>query len=245
MQGDDRLFDYALRSIAAATDYQRLVAFLHELRDLYGVAHIAYHAAHVPAVDRRGTLVLLTYNPEWVQRYIHRDYFQIDPVEIAWQGTIAPVDWNEVNNTSPRARSFFREAECFNVGRQGLSIPIVGGALFTFTANVSEDDWPAFRRHRQAELGMVGQYLHHRVLELASPATRVVSKLSKRELQCVKLLSAGFAVKQIAGAMALSETTVRDYVRSACRKLHCVNARELVPKAIALELVDVTKLHSV
>jgi DNA-binding CsgD family transcriptional regulator len=244
MQCDEGTFGYALRSIAAATSSQRLVAFLHELRDLYGFAHIVYHAAHVPASDRRSGLVLLTYEREWVERYVGRDYFQIDPVEIAWRTAIVPIDWADLDRSSPRVKAFFTEAERFEVGRHGLSIPILGGALFTFTANVGNDEWPRLCRSRMAEMGMLGQYLHHRVLELAAPASTPLSALSERELQCVRLLFLGYAPKQVAGAMGISQTTVREYVKAACRKLQCASARELVPKAIALGLVDITKLQS-
>ncbi len=71
-----------------------------------------------------------------------------------------------------------------------------------------------------------------------------VSPLSDRETQVLLLLSRGLANRQIAGALALSENTVRAHVASIFGKLGVSSRTEAVATAIrngVIELEDVAQ----
>ena len=84
---------------------------------------------------------VLTYDPGWIARYKDNDYFKIDPVVICGTKSFLPLDWSHLDRESAVARGFFAEADRFDVGRQGITLPVRGAggerALFTITANMS------------------------------------------------------------------------------------------------------------
>jgi Autoinducer binding domain len=76
-------FEQARGAIERADSVDKLSAVLVDLRNESGLAHLVYHAAHVPAFNKSNPLLLLTYDDAWVKRYVERDYFSIDPVVLA------------------------------------------------------------------------------------------------------------------------------------------------------------------
>ncbi|WP_059104931.1 helix-turn-helix transcriptional regulator [Shouchella shacheensis] len=76
---------------------------------------------------------------------------------------------------------------------------------------------------REDELSLLSQYFHS--FFLPSPKKNM---LSKRETEVLQHLANGYTIKQMAGLMALSEFTVRDYVSSLMRKLGVNHRAEAV-----------------
>ena len=72
--------EQALTAIERAKSVAELSAMLFDWRNESGVAHLVYHAVHVPVSEKPNPLLLPTYDEVWVKRYVERDYFQIDPV---------------------------------------------------------------------------------------------------------------------------------------------------------------------
>src|SRR5260370_26390887 len=102
-------FESALAAIERAKSVDELSAILVDWRDESGVAHLVYHAAHVPVCQKLNPLLLLTYDDAWVKRYVERDYFRIDPVVIAGRNGFLPIDWMTVEHQTPEARHFFAD----------------------------------------------------------------------------------------------------------------------------------------
>ncbi len=138
-------FEATLEQISQAATLDDLSSLMSELRGAYGLAHIVYHAVHLPAVQKPNPILLLTYDSEWVKRYTERDYFRIDPVVRHGRSGFLPLDWSEVDHESLEARRFFREAERYDVGRNGMTLPIRGPggerALVTLTSNAATTEW--------------------------------------------------------------------------------------------------------
>src|SRR5579872_672034 len=88
----------------------------------FGLEHLAYAAINLPF--RPGPLVAVSYAPEWQKHYLHQDYVNLDPVVQAGMGGILPIDWSSIDRSNPVITRFFDEAQGFNVGPRGLSIPI-------------------------------------------------------------------------------------------------------------------------
>lgn len=71
-----------------------------------------------------------------------------------------------------------------------------------------------------------------------APRTEPVHALAPRELEIVALLAEGFADKQIAGRLGLSESTVKGYLRSAYEKLGASDRAQAVAIALRGHLID-------
>jgi DNA-binding CsgD family transcriptional regulator len=236
-------FEQARSAIERAQSVDQLSGVLADWRDESGLAHLVYHAVKVPASDKSNALLLLTYDDAWVQRYLERDYFRIDPVVAAGRRGFLPIDWLTVERHSSEARHFFAEAESFGVGRHGFTVPIRGPAgeraLFSMTTNATDEHWHRWRFSHLRDFHLLAHYFHDRAMQLAGlRAGDVLRPLSAREKQCLERLIVGQAPGQIAAALGLSVSAVHAYLRSARRKLQCATIEQAIAKAIRLDLVQ-------
>jgi DNA-binding CsgD family transcriptional regulator len=230
-------------AIERARDLATLTAMLSEWRDGSGLAHLVYHAVHVPLCAKADPVLIVTYDGAWVRRYVEQGYFQVDPVVIAGRAAFLPIDWMTVDHETPAARHFFAEAESHGVGRHGITLPIRGingeRALFTFTSNQTDDYWHRWRYAHLRDFHLVANYLHDRAMQLAGMRTgSAMRPLSRRERQCVQGLADGRTPQQIAVSLKVSASAVHLYLGAARRKLDCATIDQAVAKAICFELIQ-------
>jgi DNA-binding CsgD family transcriptional regulator len=84
-------------------------------------------------------------------------------------------------------------------------------------------------RARQARLGRARLALN--------PASDVSVRLTPRQLECLRRITAGQRTAEIAGALGLSPRTIDHYVRETCIRLQVRSRAEAVAKAIGLGLI--------
>jgi DNA-binding CsgD family transcriptional regulator len=214
-----------------------------KLRDESGLAHLIYHAVHIPASDKKNPLLLLTCDSAWVRRYVERDYFRIDPVVTAGSKGFLPIDWMTVDHHTTQARHFFAEAERYGVGRHGFMLPIRGPfgerALFTITANATDEHWHRWRFTHLKEFHLLAGYFHDRAMQLSGLRhNHVIPPLSPRERQCLEGLLQGQTPGQVAADLGLSASAVHTYLRKARQKLECATLEQAVAKAIRFDIIE-------
>lgn len=82
------------------------------------------------------------------------------------------------------------------------------------------------------------RYIPHRIASrLAERMTR--SNLTTRELEILKILTKGLTNKQIAGALGISDNTVRNHINSIIEKLEVSDRTEASTTAIQRGLIDI------
>jgi DNA-binding CsgD family transcriptional regulator len=236
-------FASALIAIDRAKSVDDLSAVLLDWRDESGVAHLVYHAVHVPSCIKPNPLLLLTYDDAWVKHYVEQDYFRIDPVVNAGRNALLPIDWLNVEHHTSAARHFFTEAESYGVGRHGFTLPIRGPAgeraLFTINANVTDGHWHRWRLAHLQHFHVLAHYLHDRAMRLAGlRLDQGMRPLSRRERQCLQHLMHGETPGQIAATLELSGSAIHGYLRAARRKLECETIEQAVAKAVRLDLLQ-------
>jgi len=235
-------------AIERAADIASLTAMLGEWRDSSGLAHLAYHAFHVPISLRPNPVLMATYDSAWLRRYLDEDYFRIDPIVIASSKGFLPIDWMTIDRDTSVAKQFFDEAEAHGVCRHGLTLPLRGPrgerALFTINSNESDHYWHRRRYSYMQEFHVVAYYLHDRAMQLAGMRADYATRpLSRRERQCVQGLANGHTPQQIGSCLNVSPSAVHLYLGAARRKLNCARIDQAVAKAICFELVQYSDLH--
>jgi DNA-binding CsgD family transcriptional regulator len=235
-------FEEARKKVQQTKNMDQLSAVLADLRDESGLAHLVYHAVHVPAFQKVNPLLLLTYDDAWVKRYVEQDYFRIDPVVIAGSKGFLPIDWMTVEHHTKEARRFFAEAERFGVGRHGFTLPIRGPAgeraLFSISAHATDEHWHRWRFTYLKDFRLLADYFHDHAMRLAGlRSNEVLRPLSAREKQCLEGLLQGKAPGQMAVSFDLSTSAVHAYLRTAKRKLNCSTLEQAIAKAIQLDLI--------
>jgi DNA-binding CsgD family transcriptional regulator len=208
------------------------------LRDYFQIEHLVYHS--VNSTGRQ--YAVLTYAPEWVERYIDEDYARVDPVVQGCFRRFNPVDWKRLDWSGRQARSFLSEALDAGVGNQGYSVPIRGPngqfAMFTVSGRKSDGDWARFTAEYMSDLILISHFVNQKALEIERGTDfYAMQNLSPREVDVLTMLAMGLNRAQAADSLAISEHTLRAYVESARFKLGANNTTQAVARAIAEGLV--------
>jgi DNA-binding CsgD family transcriptional regulator len=232
-----------LQEIERAGSTDELSRLLHHWRDELGLSHLVYHALSVPAFEKSNALLLLTYDKAWVQHYVQRDYFQIDPVVRAGRAGFLPLDWMAVDHHTKEARQFFAEAASYGVGRHGITLSIRGPAgeraLFTINADVNDEHWHRWRLKYVHEVQLLAHYFHDRAMRVAGLRDmRTLRPLAARERQCLEGIARGQAPGQIASELNVSLSAVHAYLRSVRMKLESTTVEQAIAKAIRLDIIS-------
>ena len=210
------------------------------LRDMLDVEHIVYHSVNSTGEQ----YAALTYSPDWVARYLDKDYARIDPVVQACYRRFHPIDWKRLDWSSKGVRNFLGEAIDSGVGNQGFSVPIRGPsgqfALFTVSDNATDDAWMLYTEEHIRDLILVSHYINQKALELerGTDHSHIVS-LSPRETDALTLLAMGYSRAQAAESLSISEHTLRVYIESARFKLAAMNTTHAVARALSQGLLIV------
>jgi len=237
MQPDEERLDRAIDLVGSSSSIADLQGSLLEIREIYCAAHLIYHALHIDNLDRANLPILSTANIAWVSHYQQHELVRIDPVVLASQRTVLPIDWGSLIDSTKDSRFYFSELRRFNVGSNGVGIPINGAqgdrAIFTATSRVSDfERWRIFSRRCVPELIVIGRYLHERVMSLVVRVVAEAGPLSRQERNCLQLFADGHDTAAIAVMLKLSIHTVRMHLRRSQRRLGAASRAETV--AIAL-----------
>jgi DNA-binding CsgD family transcriptional regulator len=239
----DKIFlDENINKIQCCRTVEDIRAVLLHLRRMFNISNIAYHAVTIFNCAIQHPIFVVTYESEWIVRYLERDYFSVDPVVACGRHKFLPFDWSELDRTSIATREFFADADRFSVGRQGVTIPIHGPAneraLFTLTSNLSAETWHDQRSLLTFQLHLLAHMVHERATFVSGLRPSVMHlNLSRRELQCLQMIANGLVPKQIAGTLGLSFTAVNFYLLNARQKLSATSVAQAAVKAINLDLI--------
>jgi DNA-binding CsgD family transcriptional regulator len=239
---NDDCYAEIITQIGEAESLATMQKIAGDICTVYNLANIAYHALYIPGAKVFNPILLLTYDPGWIKRYKDNDYFKIDPVVVSGTKSFLPLDWAHLDRESAVARGFFAEADRYDVGRQGITLPVRGAAgeraLFTITSNMSMREWDKRRIGYMKEFQMIAHYMHDRIVELSGYRdTQPKPLLSAREMTCLEFAAQGAAVKQIAGKLKITDRAVRLFLSSACAKLDCATIHQAVAKTVSLEML--------
>lgn len=230
-----------LRRVGTRADLNDAVA---HIRDRYQFAHLVFLVVHLANRSDTYPFYCTTYPEEWTSLYLRRNYFEIDPVIDLSRTGFLPVDWSNLDRRSPRTRGFFKEAESFDVGRHGMTMPIRGPggerSLFSATSNLPRPKWRTLRMSTSHDLQILSHYLHEKALSVSGlRKSGGYRKLSRREQECLELLARGVVSKRIAVRLQISESAVRLYLRLAKRKLGAATIYQAIARASFLEIIQV------
>lgn len=230
--------EHILEVLEKTTEHRGLQTVIENLRDHFKVDHMIYHWVSGTG-DQYGCG---TYSPEWVQRYLEREYLRVDPVIQGCYQQFHPVDWKRLDWSSKSAQAFQREAIEFGVGNQGFSVPIRGPngqfALFTTSHHCADGTWAAFTEKNRRNLILIAHYFNQKALDFEPDRKpKNAQPLSPREMDAMTLLAVGYNRAQVAKTLSISEHTLRTYIESARFKLGALNTVHAVARALSRGLI--------
>lgn len=102
---------------------QQAQAVLEELREFAGVSHASYQLNPPQISATTAPIIRTTYPPEWIARYLLRDYLLIDPVVQMGFASASPFFWHEMP-VDAKQEDFMNDAAAHGVGKDGFVIPV-------------------------------------------------------------------------------------------------------------------------
>lgn len=236
---DVQVYEAAFASIKDAND----VSFaIDVLRKNYDIAHVTYHHAQtVPGKTAADApFVRTTYPYAWVSRYLLKGYVSIDPIVREGMLRTLPFRWDEVE-VGPECFELFADFQKHGLGAEGYSIPIFDKtgrrALVSLNARSEFPGWSDYVYRHQQDWAELAYLLHQKAIFELYGEKNPAPHLSPRELETLYWIGQGKEAKDIAVILAISEHTVRTYMRSSRFKLDCANVAQAVAKAIGLRLI--------
>ncbi|HEY1143028.1 MAG TPA: LuxR family transcriptional regulator [Sphingomicrobium sp.] len=226
-----RLSDRFAEAAESCTDLPQLGILLSDVSFELGFHHFALldHAS-LSGGGAAGLIRIDNYPEAWVEELMASGYAADDPVHLASRRSNAGFGWCEM----PAMIRLGRRHK--NILARGRHFGIAGG--FTVPANVPGEpsascsfavrvghELPTARLHC-AEL--VGAHALRAARRLRPLATRGRPHLSRRELQCLRLVAVGKTDWEIAKILGLSIETAHQYVKRARAAYDAVSRTQLV-----------------
>jgi LuxR family transcriptional regulator, quorum-sensing system regulator CciR len=225
-----RLSDYFAEAARSCQDLSDLGALLGEITRELGFDHFALLDHASLGATGRGLLRIDNYPEAWVEEIVVRDYAADDPVHLASRRTNAGFRWCDIGSLiriERRHADILERSRRFGLG-SGMTVPAnVPGepsASCSFVVRAGLE-LPAARLHC-AEL--IGAHALSAARRLRPEAPRQRPHLSRRELQCLRLVALGKTDWEIAQILGLSPHTTSQYVKSARAAYDTVSRTQLV-----------------
>lgn len=233
-----------LNDLQAVEVADGLGAVIDAARVAFRLAHVTFLVARVGILTPSPPRFLTTYPAEWIDIYLQRNYLGIDPVVAKARTAFFPFDWSCLADRRTSSRTFFDEARSFGIGRHGLTVPVQAPngerSLLSVTSDLPVREWRRQRAMSEDELFIFARHLHDRFVALSGlRGSNSPRPLSPRERQCLELLGEGLLLKQVANRLAISDSAVRQYIRSAKQKLSARTLSQAMARAATLELIAI------
>ncbi len=190
---------------------------------------------------QRQHLLVSAFPPGWMERYLDQDYVHIDPVIRRIQRDYAPFLWAEASPFAQGRHSavvnrMYGEASEFKL-RGGIAVPMLtlDGAIAAVSLGGEAVDLPPEAR---GMIGMISTFAIARAIDLRDRNTkRERSKLTPREVECLKWAASGKTEWEISAILNVSEHTADKHLANAHRKLGAANRVQAVANALRWGLI--------
>ena len=232
------LFGERASRCASPEDLGRL---LHEVTRELGFEYFAllHHRRVLSGSDR--FIRLDNYPQGWTEELLTRHDVAADPVHLASLRTNAGFGWDEIGGLLPLSteqRHILERSRCHGLG-PGFTVPanVPGEPSGSCSFAVARGRSLPVGQLMSAELIGVHAFRAARRIYGFAAESRA-PHLSRRELQCLRLVAAGKTDWEIAHILGISEETARQYVKRARAAYDVVSRAQLVACGLRDALVS-------
>lgn len=226
-----RLIDRFADAAGACADLPQLRILVSDIAHELGFDHYALidHASLTTPCS--GFVRIDNYPSEWVQELFARGYVFDDPVHLASRSCNTGFSWCDLGTLirlEPRHKMILAHSGRFGLGT-GFTVPAnVPGepsASCSFAVRAGRD----IPRSRLLCAELIGAYALRAARRLRPVAPRPQRpQLSRREVQCLRLVALGKTDWEIACILGLSPETAHQYVKRARAAYDVVSRTQLV-----------------
>jgi LuxR family quorum-sensing system transcriptional regulator CciR len=187
---------------------------------------------HASMSSPRNSYVRLdNYPADWVSELESRGLVRHDPVHFASRRTSAGFAWGEIDaiaRLDPRQRAVLQESRRFGLG-DGFTVPANVPGEPSGSCSFAVRHGAELPRSRLMCAELVGVHAFRAARRLngdLAPSGR--PHLSRREIECLRLIALGKTDWEVAAILGISVETARQYVKRARRAYDVVSRTQLV-----------------
>jgi LuxR family transcriptional regulator, quorum-sensing system regulator SolR len=186
--------------------------------------------------------LLCDYPKEWVQRYVSKGYFKVDPLIKHCENTTLPTNWEEHMSSPGDAAEFWEEARFFGL-RSGLTFAVHQQPGVTGIFSIARDQPLNVNPEQLAALvgraQMFANVLHHAISRIDLPRLlpEMNIALTPRERECLKWAADGKTAWEIGQILSIAERTAIFHLNKVIQKLAASNKTQAIVRAVALKLI--------
>jgi DNA-binding CsgD family transcriptional regulator len=207
-----------------------------------GFEHFAY-ALTISAPSLKPQQYFMSGFPqEWVNHYLARGYFKVDPLVRHAENSTLPAIWDEHIFHEGKASEFWEEARAFGL-QAGLSFAVHEQPGVTGIFSLARDKVLDLQGQDLAALigraQMFASMLHHAVTRIDLPKLLPEgnTSLTARERECLKWAADGKTAWEIGKILSIAERTAVFHINNVVQKLGAANKTQAIVRAVALKLL--------
>ena len=230
-------------AIESAPDIPEVAAACRQVAAALGFEHFIYGFRAPISLTQPCQFILSGYPRAWREHYDRNSYAAIDPVIRRSLTTVVPFGWDELDLSEPEVAQLFREAAEYGL-RYGLSVPVhggfgEGGVLSLARAQTPLPEAAGERQHLFQQAQWFTVVLQQKLRALVFQESAVLTpKLTRREVECLRLAAEGQSAHSIANTLKIAERTAVFHLNHAEEKLGVKRRQQAVARAVALGQVE-------
>lgn len=236
------MLTHAYDALERASTHDELCEQIKRFSKEMGFVHCAY-ALKITMPSLKPQCYLVNgYPQQWLDTYLRRDYFAIDPLVLHARHSTVPAIWDERRFHGCGLEEFWEEASGFGL-TSGLSFyahepPGVVG-IFSLARDRAID-------HRGNDLAaligrgqMLATLVHHAACRVMLPNLLPQSStaLTARERECLKWSADGKTAWELGQILGISARTAVFHLNNAMQKLGAANKIQAIVRAVVLRLI--------
>jgi len=216
-------------------------ALLRSIVHREGFSHMLFGLLPNKTAQVENSFLVSNYSSRWRRTYEDLKLHNVDPTFSHSLKSTVPIIWKPEIYTSRPQKEFHEEARSYGLG-SGVSFPLHGahGEFGIFSLVASGTDHAAFlaRPEQQAMLALLRDYVLESATRFLPDAKNTNTKLTHREVECLKWVMAGKSSWEIAKILRRSEATINFHIANVKRKFGVSTRQQAVVKGIKESIIS-------
>ena len=237
------LVDHFIASVNATKSAEAVFIALRQAVQRCGFESMTY-ALLIPPGSASRPQFFTNYSASWIDHYNEQRYEQEDLVFKCTVRAVRPLLWSEImsaRDLTPIQQRLLSESREAGL-RAGALVPLHGPgpakACFTVAGNVAEPEFAALFAEYLHAIHLMAIYAHDRIIDQWDQSVLETPRLTPRETEIMTWTALGKTRRDIAGALNLSDETVKDHLERACQRLGALNKTHAVTIALKHSLIN-------
>jgi LuxR family transcriptional activator of bioluminescence operon len=227
--------------IERATSSDELRVQIQKFATGMGFEHFAYVLMLKSPSLKAQQYVINGFPLEWMQKYVSRNYFAVDPVIKHVSRSTLPILWSR-DDSGDESGEFWEEARSYGL-QTGLSFAVHDRPGVTGVFSLATDSPLDVQRQDLAALigraQLFASLLHQAVTTIAlrELVPEEGACLTARELECLKWAADGKTAWEIGRILGITERTAVFHMNNVMKKLGATNKIQAIVRAAVLKLL--------